>query len=415
MIETIAYKIRNQQLDISEFVAENLEEAPVPIYSSFDIRCNGHKAAAVDPNLFPAGFNNVCRGGIRAASQVLEQIIRKKFGGGVKWVGLYAENHTRNSFYFQNLFRLSDLIRKAGFRCRVVATNPGFKDYPVEVEGADGDPVKIYRLRAENRSFYAGEKKLDLVISNNDFSSGVPSLFDEADTPVVPDRRLGWWNRTKHKHFEHQAELFGELGELLRIDPWFLFPLTRQVEQVDFEEKEGFEEVAGAIDRIIEQTEKKYEEHGIEEEPRAFVKADRGTYGMGVYSFKNGEEFLGINRSRRDSMARRKGGGENNQVIVQEGIRTVDRVTDLVAEPVIYCLEHRPIGGFLRTNEDRSDFENLNSRGMNFTAKDLCPLFIYDAQKNEDSNLTDDKIEVYKLLATVAALACGREVNSLKV
>ncbi|MFB6357102.1 MAG: glutamate--cysteine ligase [bacterium] len=417
MISTVADRIEDRQSDINNWISNVLDSVDVPIYSSFDIRNSGHKVSVVDPNVFPAGFNNICQESLRAAAPVFEQIIRKRFGGGIHTIGIYSEDHTKNSFYFQNLYSLLELFETAGFDALLVTTNDQLDKDPAIMETAKRDKIEIHQLRRDGNGLSAGNETIDLLISNNDFSSGVPEILETTSVEVTPPPKMGWWNRQKSNHFDHQFTLLDELAEVLDIDPWLLKPVTRHVDGVDFGDKTGFDLIADRIDEVIDIVQQHYGDHGVDDKPYAFVKSNQGTYGMGVYSFESGEEFLKINRDTRDSMARRKGGQENSSVIIQEGVPTEDRVESmsgtLVAEPVLYCLEHRPVGGFLRTNEEQSDRNNLNTRGMKFTSEDLCTLFVDDAEKNEGSNMTQDKIEVYKLMATVGTLACGREMAEL--
>lgn len=413
MIDQLAKQIDENRTAINDYVSNELDQGDVPIYSSFDLRNSGFKVCAVDPNVYPAGFNNVCQQDLRSASTLLEQIIRKRFGNQVKTIGIYTEDHTKNVYYFQNLFSLLKLFEDTGFDALLVSTNDELDGDPATLETAERDEIQIHQLHADGRHLTAGGQNLDLVISNNDFSSGVHDRLKGTDTPITPPPAMGWWNRKKWNHFRHSRDILEEISTIIDVDPWRLTPLTEHVEEVDYGEKTNFDDVAEAIDSVVEKTAEKYDEYDIDETPYAFVKSDQGTYGMGVYSFENGEEFMNINRDQRDSMARRKGGGENTSVIVQEGVPTVDRVAGFVAEPVIYCLEHRAVGGFLRTNESQTERDNLNTRGMDFTSEDLCTLFVDDAEKNEGSNITQEKVDVYKLLATLGTLACRREMKDI--
>ncbi len=413
MIEKISKKLNENKIALKRYINEQASRAPAPIYSSFDLRCNGTKAAAVDANVFPAGFNNICPQGTRLAASLLQQILYKRLGSQISTIGIYAEAHTKNKFYLQNLHSLEALLLEAGFTCRLTTTNPDFDDQPRELETAKGDRVKLYPLQKKQEELYAAGDKLDMVISNNDFSAGLPEIFEEIQTPVLPPVVMGWYNRSKFTHHQKQQQVTEKVADILDIDPWYLSAQTEQVQKVDFSSGDGFSQIAATIDRVVEQTEQRYAELNVDEPVCAFVKAARGTYGMNVYKFDSGEQFLEINRSRRDSLDKRKGGIKNNSVLVQEGIRTKDRVEGLVAEPVIYCLEQEPIGGFLRTNDQQGECENLNARGMNFTSENLCPLFIDQADKNVGSNLSQPQVEVYKLLATIGTLACGLEIKDL--
>jgi hypothetical protein len=53
----------------------------------------------------------------------------------------------------------------------------------------------------------------------------------------------------------------------------------------------------------------KYREHGIDDKPYVVVKADAGTYGMGVMTVKDASEVIGLNRKQRNKMS-----------VVKEGI-----------------------------------------------------------------------------------------------
>ncbi len=415
MIDVIAEKLKEKRPEVDRFITSMAAKYQPPIYSSFDIRCNGHKAAVVDPNVFPAGFNNICLSGVRLAATLFLQIIHKRFGTETNTIAIYPEDHTKNRFYLENLYALQELIQGAGLNCLLASTNPSIESWPAELKTADDHKVTLHRLTAEDNRLSAAGREIDLILSNNDFSTGIPELLQNTSTPVVPTPQMGWHRRSKYNHFQKQKQVFKKLGELLDLDPWYLYPQTHEVSGVDFESKEGFEEIATTIDEIIAETGSRYRKLGADEPVKAFVKSDQGTYGMNVYPFSSGKEFLQLNRSRRDSMNRRKGGEKNTSVIVQEGVRTTNRVEDLIAEPVLYCLEQTPICGFLRTNKEQNDLENLNARGMAFTPENLCPLFIDQADKNVGSNLTQPQIEVYKLLATCGTIACGMEIKELNL
>ncbi len=413
MLSKIAEQLASKQHAIQDFIRQQITLHQPPLYSSFDLRCNGFKAVAVDPNVFPAGFNNICSHGVQLAANLLLQIIFKRYGTTIKHIALYPEYHTKNLYYLENIYSLQKLLNSAGFPTIIASDNPRIKSWPARLKTAENNHITIHKLDRKNDRLYADQKKLDLLITNNDFSQPPKDIFDNLSTPVAPPVKMGWYNRSKFSHFVKQKKILTELAEIAAIDPWFLLAETRLEKAVDFKTQEGFDRVADAIDEILDKSSRKYRELDIDEPCRVFVKSDRGTYGMNVYSFESGEQFLNINRNRRDSFLRRKGGEKNTSVIIQEGIRTRDRVKGLVAEPVLYCLEHTPISGFLRTNKKQSDFENLNARGMGFSPENLCPMFIDRAEKNVGSNLQQHQIELYKLLSTCGAIACGMEISEL--
>ncbi|MDE2456541.1 MAG: glutamate--cysteine ligase, partial [Burkholderiales bacterium] len=83
------------------FRLEWMEHTP-PFYTSVDVRNAGFKLAPVDTNLFPGGFNNLnpaflplC---VQAAMVAIEKICPD-----ARNLLLIPENHTRNTFYLQNV------------------------------------------------------------------------------------------------------------------------------------------------------------------------------------------------------------------------------------------------------------------------------------------------------------------------
>jgi len=96
------------------------------------------------------------------------------------------------------------------------------------------------------------------------------------------------------------------------------------------------------------------------------VKADAGTYGMGIMTVRDPKELVDLNRKSRNKMSVIKDGQEVTEVILQEGVPTYERVNDAVAEPVVYMIDRYVVGGFYRVNAERGIDENLNSPGASF-------------------------------------------------
>ena len=111
---------------------------------------------------------------------------------------------------------------------------------------------------------------------------------------------------------------------------------------------------------------RKYKEYGIQEKPFIIVKADAGTYGMGIMTVRDPKELADLNRRSRNKMSVIKDGQEVSEVILQEGVPTNERVNDSVAEPVVYMIDRYVVGGFYRVNPERGNDENLNSPGASF-------------------------------------------------
>ena len=83
------------------------------------------------------------------------------------------------------------------------------------------------------------------------------------------------------------------------------------------------------------------------------MKADAGTYGMGIMTVRDPKDLADLNRRSRNKMSVIKDGQEVTEVILQEGVPTYERVNDAVAEPVVYMIDRYVVGGFYRVNPER--------------------------------------------------------------
>ena len=136
--------------------------------------------------------------------------------------------------------------------------------------------------------------------------------------------------------------------------------------EINFQERTGEECLAGWVDVVLAKVRDKYKEYGIEREPFVIVKADAGTYGMGIMTVKDPADVRDLNRKQRNKMAVVKEGLSVTDVLVQEGVYTFETVKDAVAEPVIYMIDQFVVGGFYRVHTGRGQDENLNAPGMQF-------------------------------------------------
>jgi glutamate--cysteine ligase len=99
-----------------------------------------------------------------------------------------------------------------------------------------------------------------------------------------------------------------------------------------------------------------------------------------------------------------KGSVRTQKVMIQEGIKTNDRIDGKIAEPMIYLIGGEVVGNLFRANEMRDEKISLNATGANF----------FDLRNLEENQLTlgleKNKIpEVYSLIARLAALASSIE------
>ena len=346
------------------FRLEWMEHTP-PFYCAVDLRNGGFKLAPVDTNLYPGGFNNLNPAfiplAVQAATSLIERICPK-----AKNLLLIPENHTRNRWYLENVAVLAAILGQTGLEVRLGSLNPEVTG-PTELETASGKKLTVEPLkRSGTRLGLEGFDPCAIVV-NNDLSSGIPEILTGLDEQVLlPPLHAGWVVRTKSQHFAAYDDVASDFGQLLKIDPWLVNPYHAQCGEIDFQARAGEECLSSNVSMLLEKIRLKYLEYGIKETPYVAVKADAGTYGMGVMMVRDASEVRDLNRKQRNKMAVVKEGLVVSNVIIQEGVQTMERIEDKVAEPVVYMIGQYVIGGFYRVHGARGAEENLNAPGMHF-------------------------------------------------
>ncbi|MDB5985330.1 MAG: gshA [Nevskia sp.] len=395
--------------NIESWFRREFHKTAPPFYCSVDLRNAGFKLAPVDTNLFPAGFNNLNPAFESLCVQALQAALERVMPSACD-VLLVPENHTRNLFYLESVAVLQDLIQKAGYRVRLGSLRaeltapetiklPSGREVLLEPIVRDGDYVRVDGF------------KPCVVVLNNDLSGGRPTILENLQQPVIPPLGVGWTNRLKTQHFGIYHEVAAEFGALLGIDPWWVEPLFRNCGQVNFKTREGEECLVSNVALLLEDIEAKYREYGVKDEPFVIVKADAGTYGMGVMTVKSPDEIRNLNRDARKKMASAKEGKEVTGAIIQEGVYTFERWGDqqATAEPVVYMIDRYVVGGFYRVHGGRSNTENLNAPGASFE-----PLAFAEPCSHPDCTQAPDarpnRFYAYGVVARLALLAAAREI-----
>jgi len=404
----------NKQSKIESWFRELWRLTPAPFYSSVDLRNAGYKIAPVDTNLFPAGFNNLNPDFEPLCIQAI-QLAVEKIGKRVDRILLIPENHTRNQFYLKNVAVLSSLITKAGFEVVLGSLMEDLTE-AVTITLDNDDEVKLFPVKRNDDRIYVNDEFYpDLVILNNDLSAGRPSILEELAQPVTPSLSLGWSSRMKSGHFKNYQDIAEEFSTRLELDPWLISPLFRNCGEIDFMKREGNSCLENNVNALLTSIKKKYEEYNVDQRPYVVVKAESGTYGMGVMMAHSAEEILELNRKDRTKMATTKEGKKVTKVIIQEGVYTNETWGEdkNSAEPVVYSIDKNVVGGFYRVHAKKSADENLNSPGMRFEplAFDDCCISP-DKDKAPDSHA--NRFYIYGVIARLANLAAAREAASFK-
>jgi glutamate--cysteine ligase len=336
-----------------------------PFYGSVDLRNAGFKLAPVDMNLFPGGFNNLSEEMLPCAVQAAQSAI-ERLCPDARNLLLIPERHTRNIFYLTNVARLVRILRTTGLEVRIGSLSAEVAQ-ATTIALPDGDSIVVEPLVRTSGRVGLADFDPCVILLNNDLSAGIPDILrDLGDQVLVPPLHAGWAVRRKSHHFAAYDEVADDFARLLSIDPWLINPYFARCNQVNFHAREGEECLAESVDLVLTRVRAKYTEHGVEAAPFVIVKADAGTYGMGIMTVRDPTEVRDLNRKQRNKMAVVKEGLEVRDVIIQEGVPTVEKVEDATAEPVVYMIDRYVVGGFYRVNKERGIDENLNAPGMHF-------------------------------------------------
>jgi glutamate--cysteine ligase len=396
--------------DIEHWLRLQWQDHAAPFYASVDLRNAGFKLAPVDTNLFPGGFNNLnpdfhtlC---VQAAMAAIE-----KACPDARAIALVPENHTRNQFYLQNVEKLARILRHAGVEVRIGSLLPEITA-ATDIELTNGTTLRLEPLKREGNRVKVGDMDPCVVLLNNDLSAGVPAILQGLEQNVLPPLHAGWATRRKSKHFAAYDDVTKDFAKLIGIDPWLINPYFERCGKINFRDRQGEECLEGYVSEILSDISKKYTEYGVTEEPFVIVKADAGTYGMGIMTVKDPSEVKGLNRKQRNKMAVVKEGLEVNDVIVQEGVYTFENVGDAIAEPVVYMIDHFVVGGFYRVHTERGKDQNLNAPGMQFV-----PLAFDEPCSSPnpgDPDCPPNRFYSYGVIARLALLAASIELERME-
>ena len=394
---------------IERWMRSQWQEHMPPFYGSTDLRNSGFKLAPVDLKLFPGGFNNLndafmplC---VQAAQAAIERIC---VGAGS--ILLIPENHTRNQFYLQNVAKLVSILRLTGLEVRLGSLLPEITA-PTVVELPNGASLTLEPLVRHGGRL--GVEGFDpcAVLLNNDLSAGTPAVLQDLhDQWVIPPVHAGWHTRRKSNHAAAYDRVTRDFCAEIGIDPWRINPAFDTCSGLDFHARTGEQELADKVAAMLDGIRAKYKEYGVSDEPFVVVKADAGTYGMGVMTVKDAAELIGLNRKQRNKMSVVKEGLEVHDVIIQEGVHTFETLNGAVAEPVVYMMDHYVVGGFYRVHTQRGRDENLNAPGMHFEPLAFeAPCSLPDS--NQEPDAAPNRFYAYGVVARLALLAASVEIE----
>ena len=426
MVPHLTTALNGSLLSLEQCILENMPriehwfrnqwlEHATPFYCSVDLRNAGFKLAPVDTNLFPGGFNNLNPDflslSVQAAMIAVEKICPEAHS-----LLIIPENHTRNTYYLHNVVSLANILRQAGMTVRIGSISPDI-NVPTEFPTFEGhslllEPVKRVGNRLQLQHPSLGDFDSCAILLNNDLSAGIPEILKGLEQSVIPPLEAGWSTRRKSQHFALYNQVATEFADWLGIDSWLINPYFETCGEIDFQARKGEDCLATHVESLLARISQKYQTYQVQTPPFVIVKADAGTYGMGVMTVKSVDDVRTLNRKTRNKMAASKGGLSVQEVIIQEGVYTFESIYGAVAEPVVYMIDHFVIGGFYRVHTSRDVDENLNAAGAHFVPlafEKTCNL----PDRSDRPQALPNRFYAYGVVARLALLAAALELEKI--
>lgn len=404
--EEIHKRIYEKQSQLNEWHDNLRKSLPIPIYTSIDVRDSGFKIASVDANIYPAGFNNICDTDREAGHNLAKSYLQNTYGKETKNIILITEEHTNNAYYWQNVYALRQILIEADYNVEIALPR---KMESIEVQTANGQTLQVHGSYTDESGnlFLENGFQADLVLTNNDFSDQLSEWASNLKTPLNPPREMGWFQRKKSTHFEFYNEIAGEFADILEVPKESFQIYTEVFDNFDISDEDSKTALAKRVDEILADLSNKYQELGIDSSPSVFVKNNSGTYGLAVNKVNSGSEIMEWNYKSRKKMKAAKGGKDVSSLIIQEGIPSRIKVEEAVAEPVVYLMGCKLLGGFLRTHSKKGENDSLNSPGAAYKRLCMSDLLIHSEKVPMEN--------VYGWIGRISSLAIGKEIQKAGV
>jgi glutamate--cysteine ligase len=381
------------------FRLEWMEHTPT-FYASVDLRNAGFKLAPVDTNLFPGGFNHLTAQmlpqAVQAAMAAIEKICPE-----ARNLLVIPETGERCTFYLDHLAVLSRVFTQAGLNVRFGTLEPGVTE-PTELPLASGGSITLEPLvRKRGRLMLKGFDPCTILL-NNDLAAGTPpQLMGLHEQYLLPPLHAGWTVRRKSQHFRAYDEVAKRFGKLLGMDPWLITPMFQSV---DLKGHTGLEALQTAADAQLTKVRRKYKEYGINEKPFVVIKSDIGSYGRGVMTVRDAKDI--------ETLAERLPENLGQEIIVQEGVPTHERVHEAVAEPVVCTMDRYVVGGYYRVHAHRGIDENLNAPGASYVPLAFAESPHLPRPGEKPGASAPNRFYMYGVIGRLAMLAASYELEA---
>ena len=389
------------------FRLEWMEHTP-PFYTAVDIRNAGFKLAPLNTSLFPSAWNNLSSDMLPLAVQAAMASI-EKICPEARNLLIVADNAIRNTFYLSNLAQLQQIFHMAGLNVRIGSISPDVK-HNASIELPDGRTVTIEPVLRTNGRIGVEHFDPCTILLNNDLHTGVPGILEDLyQQHLLPPLHAGWTTRRKSNHYKSYEEVAKRFGKLIGIDPWLVNPLLDKAMAVPLFAEQGIEVLTDAADSMLGKIKRRYKEYGIKEKPFVVLKADNGRNGIRCMTVRDAKDVALLIQKQREKQGALH---ELQDVLIQEGVMTHERMNDAVAEPVVYVMDRYVVGGFYRVHAEQGQDEDLSAAGSSYV-----PLAFAEATRLPQPGIrpgvsAPNRFYMYGVIARLAALAASYELEA---
>jgi glutamate--cysteine ligase len=182
--------------------------------------------------------------------------------------------------------------------------------------------------------------------------------------------------------------------------------------ELNFAESTGMACLTSNVDALLTKIRKKYKEYGISEKPFVVVKADNSSSGMGILTVRDAKDLDALKLKIGSNVGLGKDGQLVNDVIIQEGVLTNERMHDAVAEPVVYMMDRYVVGGFYRIHAERGVDENLKAPGSSFVPLAFVESTHLPQPGVKPGASAPNRFYMYGVIGRLAMLAASYELEA---
>jgi glutamate--cysteine ligase len=384
------------------------QEHTPPFYGSVDVRNAGFKVAPIDTNLFPGEFHHLADAMLPLAAQAATGAI-EKYCPDARNLLLILENDTRDILYFANVLRLEAIFKQAGLTARFGTLSPEITK-PTKITLPDSRTILLEPVRRNARrlvvpaSGAVGSSDFDpcTILLNNDLSSGIPEILKNLHEQVLlPALHAGWSVRRKSNHLSAYNDVAKKFAKAFDIDPWLINPYFSSAKKVNVRDAKGQEQLATRVDALLKQIRTKYKEYRVTQTPFVVIKSDGGSRGFGAMSVSDASELKNFSHQPSAQWA---------DVLLQEGVPSIETVEGGSAEPVVYTMDRFVVGGFYRVNIQRRLDESSGASSIHVKPLPFSkPCNMPDC--GEDTTAAPNRFYTYGVVARLALLAAALELE----